>query len=99
MKLVAIGDPHGDLEKIQKIPLEGADLILLTGDLGKADLGRKMHMDKMERMNKGLPKKECSPEEWKAIYMESYDSALGILKYLSKFAQVYMIYGNAERTD
>jgi len=35
MKLLIIGDPHGKLPK--KIP-KNVDLILITGDLGKANL-------------------------------------------------------------
>jgi Icc-related predicted phosphoesterase len=46
MKILAIGDPHGDLKKIKKIPIEGVDLILITGDLGKADLLRKRVFEK-----------------------------------------------------
>ena len=38
MKVLVIGDPHGVLPK--KIPRK-VDLILITGDLGKADLARK----------------------------------------------------------
>jgi predicted phosphodiesterase len=34
MKMLAIGDPHGDLEKVKRISVEDVDLILLTGDLG-----------------------------------------------------------------
>lgn len=37
MKILVIGDPHGNLEKIKKISIKGVNLILLTGDLGKAD--------------------------------------------------------------
>ena len=36
MKILAIGDPHGNLEKIKRIPVKNIDLILLTGDIGKA---------------------------------------------------------------
>ena len=49
MRILAIGDPHGDLSKIKKIPLKGVDLILLTGDLGKADLARKRYFENVER--------------------------------------------------
>jgi predicted phosphodiesterase len=40
MKVLVIGDPHGNIEKIKTIPLKRVDLIILTGDLGKADLMR-----------------------------------------------------------
>ncbi len=42
MKIAAIGDPHGDLEKIERIPLDDVDLVCMTGDLGRADILRKM---------------------------------------------------------
>jgi predicted phosphodiesterase len=41
MKIAAIGDPHGNLEKITQIPLEKVDLVLLTGDLGETDILRR----------------------------------------------------------
>jgi Icc-related predicted phosphoesterase len=41
VKIVAIGDPHGNLGKIKKIPLKNSDFILVTGDIGKADFARK----------------------------------------------------------
>jgi len=40
MKILAIGDPHGDIKRIKEIPIKGIDLILITGDIGKADLAR-----------------------------------------------------------
>jgi Icc-related predicted phosphoesterase len=41
VKIVAIGDPHGNIEKVKKIPLKNSDFILITGDVGKADFARK----------------------------------------------------------
>ncbi len=52
MRIIAIGDPHGDVAKLRKIPLKGIDLILLTGDLGKADLARKFAFMNIERQRK-----------------------------------------------
>ena len=40
MKVLAIGDPHGNLEGVSKMPLKEADIILLTGDIGSANLMR-----------------------------------------------------------
>jgi Icc-related predicted phosphoesterase len=52
MKILTIGDPHGDLEKIKKIPIKNIDLILVTGDIGKATLARKRRIVKTrERPN------------------------------------------------
>ena len=36
VRILAIGDPHGALDKIRKIPIKEIDLILLTGDIGKS---------------------------------------------------------------
>ncbi len=93
MKILAIGDPHGDLEKIKKIPLKGVDLILLTGDIGKADFARKRYFENVERKRKGLKELEYDAKASKTTYKEISDSTLGILKYLSKYS-VYSILGN-----
>lgn len=96
MKILAIGDPHGDLKKLRKIPKKGVDLILLTGDLGKADLARKIAFENVERKKKGLPAIESTPELDYKVEMQIYSSSIAVLKYLSKFAPVYFIYGNIE---
>lgn len=96
MKICVIGDPHGNLEKIKKINLKQVDLILLTGDLGSANLMREMHFDNIKRIKKGLPKLEYSKNQRKKAYMEAYNSTIKIIKYLSKFAPTYTIYGNVE---
>src|SRR3989344_5889013 len=99
MKIIAIGDPHGNLNKIKKIPLKGADIILLTGDLGRADLMRKMAFENIERIKKGFPEIEYSSREKKRAFMEAYRTSLNILKYLAKIAPVYTIYGNVESNN
>jgi len=99
MKILAIGDPHGELNKIKRISMKGIDLILLTGDIGKVDLARKRSFDNIERRKKGLPEKVYAPKQNKESYMQIYNSTIKILKYLSRFAPVYMISGNVERTD
>src|SRR3989344_1181794 len=99
MRILAIGDPHGDLSKIKKIPLKGVDLILLTGDLGKADLARKRYFENVEREKRGLPKLEDTLKFNKECYMQIYNSSIRVLKYLSKFAPVYIIFGNVESHD
>ncbi|MFH1637150.1 MAG: metallophosphoesterase [Candidatus Woesearchaeota archaeon] len=96
MRIVAIGDPHGDLSKVKKIPLKNADLILLTGDLGSVNIARKMAFENIERERKGLPEKEYSPAQKKAGFMEPYNSTMELVKYLSKFAPIYTISGNVE---
>lgn len=99
MRVLAIGDPHGDLEKIKKIPVKNIDLILLTGDLGRADLMRKMAFENVERRKKGLEEKEFSPAMEKKAFMEAYTSSMRVVKYLARFAPVYTIYGNVESTN
>jgi len=53
MKVLAIGDSHGSLEKVKSIPIKNIDLILLTGDLGSANLMRNMAFENVERQKKG----------------------------------------------
>ncbi len=91
MKILVIGDPHGKLPK--RIPKK-VDLILITGDIGKADLARKKFFENIKRKSGGLPEKEYSPKQEKELYMEIYNSTLKVLKSLSKFAPVYSILGN-----
>lgn len=99
MRILAIGDPHGDLEKIKKIPIKNVNLILLTGDLGKADLARKRAFENIERRKNGLKEIEDTPKDIKLIYQEIYFSSISILEYLSKFAPVYSILGNVETSE
>jgi len=94
MRILVIGDPPGDLKKIQKIPLKKADLILLTGDLGKADLARKRAFKNIERKKEGLPKLKKDKKLDKKITDEINKSTIKILKHLSKYAPVYTIEGN-----
>lgn len=97
MKILAIGDPHGS-EKIKKIPISKIkpDLILLSGDLGRADTARKFYFDNVKRKEKGLPEKEATSSFRMKMYAEYYNSSMKIIRYLSKFAPIYLIYGNAD---
>lgn len=99
MRILAIGDPHGDLEKIKKISLKDIDLILVTGDLGSSSLMRKMAFDNIERRKKGLPELEYSARQRKMAFMEAYNSSMKLVKYLSRHASVYVIYGNVESSN
>lgn len=99
LKILAIGDPHGDLEKVKKIPLDGIELILLTGDLGSANLARKMFFNNIERKKQGLQPKIYSPNQEKNAFSESYNSTMKLVKYLAKFAPVYTIFGNVEHSN
>ena len=99
MRILAIGDPHGDLKAIKKISLKGIDLILLTGDLGSANLARKRAFENADRKKQGLPEIGYSSTERKKAFMEIYDSALALVRYLARHAPVYTIFGNAEQSN
>lgn len=90
MKILVIGDPHGRLPK--KIPK--ADLILITGDIGKADFARKFFFKNIERKKKGLEELEYGSAESKKVWMEIHNSTMNILNKLSKIAPTYSILGN-----
>lgn len=94
MKILVIGDPHGDLEKIKKIPMKDIDLILLTGDIGKADFARKRFFENVKRKKEGLSELKYTPNDKKTEYMEIHNSTLDILRHLSKKTEVYAIKGN-----
>jgi Icc-related predicted phosphoesterase len=94
MKILVIGDPHGALDKVRKIPTKGVDLILLTGDLGKADLARKRHFENVNRKKEGLPELEDDAKFIKQMHLEIHISTIDLLKYLSKVAPVYTLQGN-----
>lgn len=96
MRLLLIGDPHGDLNKLKKISFKGIDAILLTGDLGKADIMRKMAFTNSERRRKGLPEIKYSLSYKKKAFFEVYKSSIEVVKYLAKIAPVFTIYGNVE---
>ena len=98
MKILVIGDPHGS-EKARKVPLKEADLILIPGDIGKADIARKFAFENHERRQKGLPEKKYTPSWRKKAFEEVYNSSIKLMKYYSKFAPVYVIFGNIENTD
>lgn len=94
MRILAIGDPHGDLKKIKKIPIKDINLILITGDSCKADLLRARIFENVRRKKKGLEKLDYDGEFIKKAYMEIYNSSLSVLKYFSRFAPTYFILGN-----
>ena len=96
VRICAIGDPHGSLEKVRKIPKKGIELFLLTGDLGSANLMREQAFENIKREKEGLPEKEYTPKQKKEASMEAYNSSMRIVEYLRKFAPVYTIFGNVE---
>ncbi len=99
MKLLAIGDPHGNVETLRKIPTQGVGAILVTGDIGNADLARKFAFERVEREKQGIPKQEETADEARQVYMQIYDSAVSVMQYLGNIAPVYTIYGNVEPSN
>ena len=93
MKILIVGDPHGS-KKIEKIPIKKVDLILITGDLGKADLARKRFFENIKRKKEGLSELEWDKKFQKTVNKEIYDSSIYVIKYFSKFAPTYSILGN-----
>ena len=94
MRILAIGDPHGNLEKIKKISFKGIDIILVTGDVGKADVARKFYFQNLKLKKEGLEELEYDVKTMKKVYAEICNSSLDVWKYLSKIAQTYSILGN-----
>lgn len=99
MKVLIVGDPHGKLGKIKNLNLKKLDLILITGDLGKADLARKIAFENAKRRRKQLPEIEEDADFSKKVWKGIYNSSMRILKYLHKFAPTYTIMGNIWNTD
>jgi len=99
MKILAIGDPHGDTEKLKKIDYSGVDLILLPGDIGEARLIRKMAYTNINRRKDGLKAIEYSKEEEKAGFMQVYKTSIEVVKFLATKAPVYLVFGNVELSN
>jgi len=57
---------------------------------------RKIAFENIKRKKQGLKKKEYSPKKRKRAFMEAYTSTIKIIKYLTKIAPVYIIFGNVE---
>jgi len=91
MKILVVGDPHGT--KIKKVP-KNLDLILVTGDVGKADLARKRFFENQGRKKQGLPELEENADFIKQVHGQIHGSTLEVLKHYSRFAPVYTLAGN-----
>jgi len=91
MKILVVGDPHGI--KIKKVP-KNLDLILVTGDVGKADLARKRFFENQERKKQGLPELEENADLIKQVHGQIHNSTLDVLSHYSRFAPVYTLAGN-----
>lgn len=97
MRILAVGDPHGEFD-FSKIKNEKIDLILLTGDLGKSDLLRKMYFDNIKRRKRGLAVIYDIKIERRGV-LESIVSSIDLMKRFIKIAPVYTIFGNLEEGD
>jgi Icc-related predicted phosphoesterase len=99
MKIAAIGDPHGDLEKIRKIPLDGVDLILLTGDLGQADILRKQAMQFLAIQRPSAAEKKACAQGFRQAFQRYYDTSLETLRYLAGKSPMLIVRGNADLSN
>jgi Icc-related predicted phosphoesterase len=99
VKILVIGDPHGACTRKFSSVIKKADLILLTGDLGKSDLMRKMAFEAIRRKKQGFPEKEYSRVIKKKAFMEAYNSSIKFVKFLSRKTKVFVIFGNVESSN
>ena len=58
-KVLAIGDPHGLIDRVKSIDLSGVDLIILTGDLGAAKKAREMAFANVAKRKAGALKDDA----------------------------------------
>jgi Icc-related predicted phosphoesterase len=96
MKIAAIGDPHGNLEKIQSIRLEKIDLALLTGDLGQTDNLRKLAYEFLNIKRPGPQEKNSYSAGFKQAFLQSHETAIRLAGYIAGFCPVYVVRGNAD---
>lgn len=99
MKILAIGDPHGNVAALKEIPKKDVSAILVTGDIGKADLARTFAFRRIDREKQGLPKVEETADEARQMHYEIYDSSVAVMKYLGSVAPSFTIYGNVEPSN
>ncbi len=92
MRILVVGDPHGKLPK--SLPKKNIDLILVTGDLGKADLAREIFIKNLNRKKEGLKEIEYTPSLTKKVWVKIHNSTLNVLKKLTKIAPTYSLLGN-----
>jgi len=97
MKFAVVGDPHG--KTIPKSKLRGVDAILITGDLGKADLARQRFFENIQRERQGLKKLKPDKKLEKDSYAEIYESAMAVVQHYSSVAPVFLVFGNADIHD
>ena len=99
MKIAAIGDPHGNLDKIIRIPLEGVDLVLLTGDLGQTDILRKQALQYLSILNPGPEEKKSHAAGFRQAFLTAHQTALKLAGYLAGRCPVFIVRGNADLSN
>ena len=99
MKLAVIGDPHGDLEKIEHIPLDDVDLVLMTGDLGRADIFRKIAFKYLGSSQRRFVTGSPESEEFQQAFLDSYYTAVKLVRHIAVHSQVFTVTGNADITN
>ncbi len=99
MKIAAIGDPHGNLERIRSIPLDRVDLALLTGDLGQTDNLRKQAYEFISIKRPKPAEVAAYAEGFREAFIESHRTALRLISYVAKFCPVYIVRGNADLSN
>lgn len=99
MKIAAIGDPHGNLEKIRSIPLEKMDLALLTGDLGQTDNLRKQAYEFINIKRPGPEQIAAYADGFREAFIQSHRTALKLAGYIAEFCPVYVVRGNADLSN
>lgn len=99
MKIAAIGDPHGNLEKVRSIALERVDLVLLTGDLGQTDILRKQAMGYLSIPNPGPRDRQSHAREFGQAFLTAHETALKLTRYLACCCPVFIVRGNADLSN
>lgn len=88
VRLLVIGDPHGS-EKLLKLDTRGYDAIIITGDVGKSDIMRKLAWRKTKPDKRAV----------RNSYLEYVSSAIPILEHISKSVPTFCVSGNVELSD
>jgi Icc-related predicted phosphoesterase len=94
MRILVVGDPHGSINKLRKINFKNIDLILCTGDIGKADIARERFFENVRRRDQGLEELYEDVKQIEEEHMEIHNSTIEVMKFLSKHAPTYTIQGN-----
>ncbi len=87
VKFLVIGDPHGS-RKLLKLDLRGYDAAIITGDMGRSDVMRKLAWGRLKGTKGNV----------REMYSEYVGSALPVLRHLSGIP-CFCVKGNAEVQD